>query len=217
MTEARAPQVKICGVTRREDAVHAAHAGADYLGVVLSPGFSRSARVVDAREFWRGLTPKKVAVLVDASPSEASTIAEGSGADIVQLHGAESPDDVAALRLLGQWQIWKAVRPQSVDELRRAVDRFGRHVDGILVEGYRRGVVGGGGVRVSLAAEDVRAAIPSEVELILAGGLDPGNVASVVSTFAPTIVDTSSGIELALGEKDPKLVSAFIASARDPL
>ena len=93
------------------------------------------------------------------------------------------------------------------------MDVLADDVDGFLVEGWRQGVVGGGGVRVALEPAAVRGAIPSEVDFILAGGLEPATVAETMARFSPDVVDVSSGVERQPGRKDHGLVQAFVREA----
>ena len=208
------PRVKICGLTRNEDALHAVASGADFVGVVLSPGFGRSVAAPDAPDVVQGVSAQRVAVLVDESPAQAARLADAIDASVVQLHGSEDRATVQALRELGDWTIWKAVRARSLDELGRTVELLGDVVDGILVEGWREGVIGGGGVRVSLDGDAVRGAVPGHLTLVLAGGLDPATVQASVARFRPDVVDVSSGVERATGIKSAEKVTAFVREAR---
>lgn len=211
----RAPlRVKICGLTRREDALAADEAGADYLGVVLSSGFSRSVAPRSASAIVAGTRARKVAVLVDETPDDAALAATAIGADVLQLSGDESPEAMVELRARGAWRIWKAVRARSIDELADALERYGRAVDGILVEGWKAGSHGGSGTRVTLDAASVRASVPDALDFILAGGLGPDSVVDAVRAFRPDVVDVSSGVERSVGVKDPDRVQAFIEAAR---
>ena len=207
-------RVKICGLTRREDAQAADDAGADYLGVVLSSGFGRSVSVRSAGGMVAGTRAKKVAVLVDESPEEATRAATALGADVVQLSGEESVDVIHGIRASGPWTIWKAVRALSVEDLERAIERYGGTVDGILVEGWKEGSKGGSGTRVALDAARVRLLIPEDVDFILAGGLGPDSVAEAIRSFRPDVVDVSSGVERTVGAKDHDRVHAFVEAAR---
>lgn len=208
-------KVKICGLMRRVDAEGASALGADYLGVILSAGFGRSMEVVAARKVVEGLDAVAVAVLVDEEPEQAALLARALGAGVIQLHGHEPPEDVAALRALGAWRLWKAVRATSPADLDDVVARYGDLVDGFLVEGYRPGVVGGGGASLDRASvEAIRPRVPAALEVILAGGLTPDTVADAVNRYAPDVVDVSSGVESALGRKDPTLLETFITRAR---
>lgn len=211
---ARPLAVKICGLTRSVDACHAEAAGADYLGFVLTEGFSRTLPPDRARDIVAETSAPRVGVLVDESPSDAVRLAASISASVLQLHGSEDRSTIEELRDAGEWTIWKAVRARSLDDVRQAVDQLGDVVDGFLVEGWREGVVGGGGVRVSLDPAAVRAAIPDTVTFVLAGGLDPERVADAVARFHPDVVDVSSGIEQSAGIKDPKRVADFLQAAR---
>jgi phosphoribosylanthranilate isomerase len=206
--------VKICGLVRNADARVADEVGADYLGVVLSAGFGRSVAPERAASVLEGTSAARVAVLVDEAPARAATLARGIDAAVLQLHGSERPEEVVELRERGEWGLWKAVRAATADDVRRAVDRFGAIVDGLLVEGKRDGVVGGGGVRLALDPAAVRDAVPSALAFVLAGGLTPEGVEDAVARFRPDVVDVSSGVERAVGEKDPARVAAFVRSAK---
>jgi len=206
--------VKICGLTRREDAFAAERAGADYLGFVLSEGFGRSVTPEALPELVAGTTARRVAVLVDEALETASERALLLGASVVQLHGEEPPELLTALRARGGWALWKAVRPRSLEELASEVERYRFVADGILVEGWRDGAVGGVGARLTLDPEAVRDLIPEDLALILAGGLAPASVSGAVRDFRPDVVDVSSGVERALGKKDHALVRAFVESVR---
>ena len=211
---AEAPRVKICGLMRNEDARAAEALGADFLGVVLTDGFARSVPRDRAADVLAGTTSRRVAVLVDEPPASAARLAAVVDAAVVQLHGSESPTDVAALRELGGWSVWKAVRAATLDDVREAVARYAEVVEGLLVEGWREGVVGGGGARLRLEPEEVRAAVPERLVFVLAGGLRPETVGAAVARFRPEVVDVSSGVERAVGAKDPRRIESFIRSAK---
>ena len=206
-------RVKICGLTRREDALAAERAGADYVGVVLSSGFSRTVAASAAAVIVAGTRAGKVAVLVDETAADAALAATSLGADVVQLSGDESPETVEAIRARGPWTIWKSVRARSVDDVSRAIERYGRAVDAILVEGWKEGSRGGTGTRVTLDASLVRDLVPEEIDFVLAGGLTPDTVADAVQAFRPDVVDVSSGVERAVGVKDHERVHAFVEAA----
>ena len=103
-------RVKICGLMRPRDARHAADAGADYLGAILSEGFGRSVPAVLARKFTQPGGPPLVAVFVDEPTGDAVAKARQVSASVLQLHGNESPVVVDELRREGSWELWKAVR-----------------------------------------------------------------------------------------------------------
>jgi phosphoribosylanthranilate isomerase len=211
----RPVRVKICGLRRREDVLAADASGADYLGVILSRGFGRSVDSGAATALVEGVRATLVAVLVDEPTGAAVERAEALGAGVIQLHGAEPSDAVRELAAEGRWRLWKSVRVRTADDVDRALDRYGDWVDGLLVEGWREGVVGGGGVRVDFRVlEGLRARLPKAMELILAGGLVPDNVADAVARFGPDIVDVSSGVEPEPGRKSHELIRRFITRAR---
>jgi len=207
-------RVKICGVTRREDALAVDRAGADYLGVILSAGFSRSVAPEVASTIVEGVRPITVAVLVEEEPKAAEAAARWIGAGVIQLHGEEPPSVLAEIRTRGPWKLWKAVRARELADLDRAVDLYADVADGILVEGWKEGVVGGGSARLELDPQKVRALIPEHLDFILAGGLDPETVGEAVAAFRPEVVDVSSGVERVKREKDRELVERFLESAR---
>lgn len=211
---AHSPLVKICGLTRNEDARWAEASGADFLGVVLSDGFGRSVPRQAAGAVVEATSISRVAVLVDESPASTAELAASIDASVLQLHGDEGRETITALRGLGEWTIWKAVRGRTLDHLRSVVEAVGDIVDGILVEGWRDGVTGGGGVRLALDAEEVRRAVPEDLTFVLAGGLEPDSVHEAVARFRPDVVDVSSGVERALGLKSATEVERFVRAAR---
>ncbi len=192
----------------------AERAGADYLGFVLSGGFGRSVSQGQVGGLIQGTSRPRVAVLVDESPETAARLAGSIDATVVQLHGSESPEAVDAVRDLGDWRIWKAVRARSVEDVARAVLDYGALVDALIVEGYREGVVGGGGVSLEVEPARLRQVVPEGLELVLAGGLTPVTVGEAVRRFRPDVVDVSSGVEREPGRKDESMVTRFVRAAK---
>ena len=207
--------VKICGITTPEDALVAQELGADYLGMILSQGFSRSILPDEAVDIGLVAETPLVAVLVDESLDEAQRIAELSGASVIQLHGEENVEYVEELRRRGMWTIWKAVRVRDPEDVTRAVEGLGTSVDGLLLDGWHPDRPGGSGVSFSWEGVRVmRDQIPSALKVIVAGGLTPGNVADVVRVLRPDVVDVVSGVELNIRRKDPERIGAFVRNAR---
>ena len=204
---------KICGITNLDDANAVQAAGADFVGLILSDGFARSVDPARAAHVVLGIATTRVAVLVNEPPAQAVVRAQSIGASVVQLHGDERPESVAALRALGDWEVWKAVRARCIDDVFRAVDIYGDLVSGLLIEGWKEGVVGGAGAIVEIDAEALRAAVPATLTFVLAGGIVPSDVAPTVARFSPDVIDVSSGVERSPGRKDHKLVTAFIREA----
>jgi phosphoribosylanthranilate isomerase len=211
----RVPAVKICGLMRPEDARAAAGAGADYLGAILTPGFARSIRPVEAARFVQTGGPPLVAVLVDATLTGAVEAATEAGARLIQLHGEEPPELLEALRAAGDWRLWKAVKVRSRGDAERALQRYGAVADGLLLDGWHHGRGGGEGVGFPWdVVAPVRASFPLGLTFIAAGGLQPGNVADAVRRLDPDVVDVSSGVEVRRGVKDPDRMIAFVRNAR---
>lgn len=209
------PGIKICGITRPEDAITACELGADYLGMILSQGFSRSVLPDEAVDIGLVVEAPLVAVLVDESLDEAERIAAVSGASIIQLHGEEDREYAEELRRRGEWTLWKAVRVRDPEDVITAVKALGTSVDGLLLDGWHPDRVGGSGASFSWDGVRVlRDQIPDDLKVIAAGGLTPDNVGDAVEALRPDIVDVSSGVELHVRRKDPELIRAFIRNAR---
>ncbi|MHC4925389.1 MAG: phosphoribosylanthranilate isomerase [Planctomycetota bacterium] len=208
-------KVKICGLMRRADVLFADARGSDYVGVILSAGYTRTVTVEEAKGLVADVAATPVAVFVDEEVSVAARAAAAIGAGVVQLHGEETRRTVSEVSALGPWKVWKAVRVREPSDLTDALARYADVVDGLLVEGWKDGVVGGGGARADLQAlSAVRNEVPAGLDLVLAGGLNPENVAEGVARFRPSVVDVSSGVEETLGQKSDDLVYRFIEEAR---
>jgi phosphoribosylanthranilate isomerase len=210
------PAVKICGLTRLEDARAAARAGADYLGAILSVGFRRSVEPGLATRFVAETGRTLVGVLVDETPSRAAQLGRATGAGVLQLHGDEPPRVLRSLRQLGSWHIWKALRVRSGDEVLEAIETYGELADGLLLDGWHPEHRGGSGARFpwDLVAP-MRDAFPLGLTVIAAGGLQPENVFEAVQRLRPDVVDVSSGVEIRPGIKDAGRMRSFVRHARD--
>ncbi|HEX8911210.1 MAG TPA: phosphoribosylanthranilate isomerase [Humisphaera sp.] len=216
-------RIKICGVRRPEDAAAAARLGADAIGVVCYPRAGRYVPPETAAEVARAVRPfvSVVALFVDQSPPEVNDVAARVGATVVQLHGVETAEQVAAVR----FPVIKAVRAdrqtleRELSTWRDAV-RSGavRNLVGLVLETAGPGVgVGGTGHANDWAfLRDVRArgGFDGLPPIIAAGGLTPETVGDVVRNLQPYAVDVSSGVERVRGEKAHDLIAAF-ASAVD--
>jgi phosphoribosylanthranilate isomerase len=201
--------VKICGITRPEDAELAASLGAWAIGFNFWPG---SKRRVDpavaagiARELRRRVEP--VGVFVNAALDEVVRIAEGVGLTHVQLHGDEGPSFCTAVAERTGARVIKALRVGSGADIRDA-ERF--HTDFHMLDAAAGSAYGGTGRTFDWALVAQRR---SKVPLILSGGLTPENVAEGIAAVHPWGVDVASGVESAPGIKDPAKVEAFIAAA----
>lgn len=209
------PGIKICGLTRPEDARVAAEAGAAYLGVVVVPDTPRAVRPADARRIRGDLEAKLALVSADAPTARLARDAREAGAEVLQLHGSESPDDVRSLREAGEWTIWKSVRVRGADDVEEAIDAFADLVDALHLDGWHPERLGGTGRRFPWAAAGgLRDRLPGTTRLVAAGGLTPENVGEAVRSLRPDVVDVSSGVEVEPGVKDPERVRAFVRAVR---
>lgn len=196
--------IKICGLTRPEDARVAAAAGADAVGLVFYPPSPRAVTVAQAVAIAAAVPPDvaKVGVFVNESVARMADIRAAVGLDIIQLHGDETAATAAALG----GRIIRAVR-RAADAA--ALAAF--PAEAMLVDGDKAGLWGGSGTPADDAAI---AAVRGFPRWILSGGLAPDTVAVRVARWRPWGVDVSSGVESALGVKDPARIAAFVAAVR---
>ncbi len=201
-------RVKICGITRLEDASAAVEAGADALGFMFYEPSPRYIRPPDAARIIAQLPPfiAKVGVFVDATENFIRDAINACRLDSIQLHGNESPAFCGCFNL----PVIKAFRIKDAESL-RPLPQF--QTSAWLLDSYTPGVPGGTGERFNwdLAVKAKALGKP----IILAGGLTPGNVRDAVQQVQPYAVDVSSGVESsAPGKKDHLKLRQFIAAAR---
>ncbi|SDQ30374.1 phosphoribosylanthranilate isomerase [Leucobacter chromiiresistens] len=204
--------VKICGLREPAHAALAVELGADAVGVVMSPRSSRHATADEARAVIAAAREARAdvdAVLVvnTIAAAEAAELAHELGFDVLQLHGDYTAEDVAAGQAVLP-RVWRATSLAQFPELRAGELREER----LLLDG----AVPGSGATWDLTPLGADAALRARIgaEWLLAGGLDPDNVAHAISLARPGGVDVSSGVERSPGQKDPELISAFIGAAR---
>lgn len=202
-------KIKVCGITRLEDARFCAGAGADFLGFIQHEESPRYVSPDAAREIIAWLYgPRPVGVFVDIPADRANAIAEEAGFELVQLHGAESPSYCAEMSL----PVIRAVRvfPESTaDDLAREMDRYVDRVEYFLLDTGKAGFAGGTGIPF---AWEKAAGLAERYPLFLAGGISAENVARAVEVVQPLGIDASSGLESSPGVKDfDKLVQFFDA------
>jgi phosphoribosylanthranilate isomerase len=210
--------VKICGLTRPEDAAHAEACGAAFLGVILAGG----PRLLTPERARHVLGPRRdgirrVAVFGAQPTTEIVRIAHDLDLDVVQLHGAHDVDTVRRVRRETGRTVWPVLRvagttvPSDATSLAQAAGA-------LVLDALVAGQLGGTGVALDWSglADDVsrlRRSVP-DMEFVLAGGLRPSNVREAVRLLSPSVVDVSSGVESAPGVKDPVLVQQFVQAAR---
>lgn len=199
-------RVKICGVTSAADVRAVAEAGADAVGFNFWPKSKRWVEPHLAAELARGLPAfvSRVGVFVDEERDRIEEIAARVGLDVIQLHGAEPPDLARGLSR----RVVRGIRARTASDLDGA-EEYG--ASAILIDAYAADAPGGTGLRAdwALAREAAR-----RFPVILAGGLDPSNVADAVRAVRPYAVDVASGVERTPGVKDPDKIRAFVDQAR---
>jgi len=203
-------RVKVCGLTRLEDALAALEAGADYLGFIFAPSPRRITPSAAAR-LIRGLPAgagERVGVFVDETPERIAAIASEAGLTMVQLAGDEPPDFHARLAM----PAIKVVRPRRGEPLETTLRRAAAFTF-IMIEPYVDGLRGGTGRTADwdVAHEAVELA-PARV--VLAGGLTADNVGDAIRRVRPFAVDASSGLESFPGIKDPERIRRFVEAAK---
>jgi phosphoribosylanthranilate isomerase len=198
--------IKVCGITRLTDALHAVEQGATAIGFVLWPRSPRAVTVERAAEIIAELPSSVMAVgvFVNEPIDGIRQIAERARLTAVQLHGDEPPAYADALA-------WPVIRAVSVDDIGEAAEAWSADT-ALLVDNIDLVRRGGTGAAIdwSQAAD-----IAQRRRVVLAGGLTPDNVASAIRAVRPYGVDVSSGVESAPGVKDFQKVAQFIANARE--
>lgn len=203
--------MKFCGITRPEDAVIAGEVGATHIGVVLTESPRRVSIDRASEIFAASPALGRVGVFRHCPAGELLRDAREAGVQILQLHGIFSEGELAEFRDAFDGELW-GVLPVDVAMPRSGSgwESLADAVDAILLDTSIGGASGGKGVPFDWpAAQSMAESIAARCQLIVAGGLDPGNVAEAVRILAPTMVDVSSGIESAPGIKDPGLMMAF--------
>lgn len=208
-------RVKICGLRSPADVAAVAAAGAAYAGFVFFPKSPRHLTIAAAREAALAAPPglAKVALTVDADDAALDAIVEAVPLDMLQLHGHETPDRVAAVRARYGLPVMKAIGVADEGDLAALID-YSVVADQLLIDAKPpRGaeVPGGNGLsfdwRLLVGRKWLR-------PWMLAGGLTPETVATAVRLTGARQVDVSSGVESAPGVKDAARINAFVAAAQ---
>ncbi len=196
-------RVKICGITREQDAVSAAEAGADALGFVH---WARSPRAIDAeraRQIAALLPPfvSTVALFVDPSADEVRRVIDVLRPDLLQFHGEETPAFCSAFGV-------PYIKALAIDDRAPDAAALGYHAQarGLLLDSHDPQAIGGTG----RAFDWTLAPHAQGRRIVLAGGLNADNVARAITLVRPWAVDVSSGVESAPGIKDEARVRAFM-------
>ena len=196
-------RIKICGITRVEDALAAAHSGADAIGLVFYQRSPRHVNVAQARLLAGTLPPfvTVVGLFVNAEAVFVREVLASVSLDLLQFHGDEAPEYCEQF----DRPYLKAIRVKAGVDLLQCASDF-RSAKGLLLDAHVEGIPGGTGTSFDWAL------IPKQLPLpvILSGGLDAENVAAAIKQVRPYAVDVSSGVEAGKGIKDAAKISAFI-------
>ena len=207
--------VKICGLKTPEALDVALEAGADMVGFVFFPPSPRHVGLAAAAELGRrvGDRARKVALIVDADDVLLKSITDALRPDLLQLHGAETPARVQAIKARFGLPVMKAIAVEARADL-AAVKLYDTVADRLLFDARApREATRPGGLGKPFdwhLLEELDLAVP----YMLSGGLDPDNVAAALRITSTPGVDVSSGVERAPGEKDHDKIRAFIRAAR---
>ena len=197
-------RVKICGITSTEDALAAAAAGADAIGLVFVAGSARCVSVERAREIARCLPPfvTRVGLFMDTPAQDVTRILGCLPLDALQFHGDETPSECA--RFGRPWIKALAMGGASLPDC-----TAWSAADALLLDSHAGGKLGGSGLTFDWSRIPVL-----ERPWVLAGGLNAGNVAAACRQLRPDAVDVSSGVEKSPGIKDHQLMHEFIKAVR---
>ena len=200
-------RVKICGITRIEDALAAARLGADAIGLVFAAGSPR-ALSADAAAAVSGAMPPfvaRVGLFLDADPAFVRAVCDAVPLELLQFHGSEPAD---YCRAFGRPYLKAIAMGDDGDAAARA--RAWPDAAALLFDAHATGGQGGSGRTFDWARVPRGLARP----VVLAGGLAPGNVAEAIAAVRPWAVDVSSGVEASPGIKDHGKMERFIDEVR---
>ncbi len=204
--------VKICGISTPETLASAVQAGASHIGFVHFAKSPRHLSLADAGRL-RALVPdhvKAVLLLVNPDPQVLAEAVREVRPDVVQFHGAETPDALARFRTETGIEAWRALAVKGADDLAGAA-QFRGAVDMVLLDAPASSLPGGNGTAFDWS---LLAGWQAPLAWGLAGGLTPANVGEAIRLTRAGLVDTSSGVERAPGIKDVDKIAAFCKAAR---
>lgn len=210
------PLVKICGLSTPDALDAALEAGADMIGLVRFPRSPRHVGLEEGRALSMRAKGKalRVALVVDADDAELAAAVAALDPDLIQLHGAETPERVAAIRARFGRPVMKAVGIAEAADL-DAIERYRAIADRVLLDAKppqrAEALPGGNGL-----AFDWRlvAGLDPDKPFMLSGGLSPETVAAAIKFTGMRAVDVSSGVETRPGQKSPDKIAAFVKAAR---
>jgi phosphoribosylanthranilate isomerase len=196
-------RVKICGITRVEDALSAVNAGADAIGLVFYAPSPRAVSIAQAQQIVAALPPfiSVVGLFVNAPQTEIESVLSKLRLDILQFHGDETASECEQINL----PYYKAIRVKADTNLLQYEAEF-KSAKALLLDTFSEAAVGGTGQVFDWNL------IPKNLtkSVILAGGLTADNVAAAIEQVRPYAVDVSGGVEAAKGIKDAAIIAAFM-------
>lgn len=199
----RRTRIKFCGMTRLDDALAAAELGVDAIGLVFVERSKRCVGIEQAATIARALPPfvQRVGLFMDAAPEAVRAVLAQVPLDLVQFHGSEPPE---YCRSFHRPYLKALAMGDAID----AAGECARYADscGILLDAHRAGEAGGTGLGFDWTRIPSRLPLP----LVLAGGLNPDNVAQAIRACRPYAVDVASGVEASPGRKDVHRMQRFI-------
>lgn len=202
-------RIKVCGITRKEDAASCLELGVDALGFNFYPKSPRYIDLETAITITADLPPfgLRVGVFVEPTFEHVMEVAKTLRLDTIQLHGAEPPEIAGDLRQEGL-RVWKAVRVQDEESLNRYLDY---PCDALLLDAFDPAAPGGTGRTFNW---DLLRGWNPPIPWILSGGLSPDNIAEALNRLNPSGVDVASGVESSPGVKDLGLIRALLLRSR---
>ena len=200
--------IKICGLTRIDDAQAATQLGANAIGVILYPGSPRFVAHEQARRIVDAVPPfvTTVALMVNPSAQQVHAAIEQVRPSLLQFHGDEPPEFCSGFSV----PYIKALRVKTGTDLLQYARTYAS-AKGLLLDAFVEGTHGGTGAAFDWSLIPRERSLP----LILAGGLNPDNVSEAIRRVRPWAVDVSSGVEAEKGIKDAALIAAFIRGVKD--
>ncbi len=201
-------RVKICGITRVEDALTAVQHGCDAIGLVFYAPSPRNVSPRQAAEIVARLPAfiTAVGLFVDAAPAEINTVLAAVRLDLLQFHGEETPQQCRQYGL----PYMKAIRVKADTNLLQYAAEYS-DAQALLLDAYAEGVAGGTGQAFDWSL--IPANLPQPI--VLAGGLHAGNVGAAIQQVRPYAVDVSGGVEVTKGIKDADKIAAFMRGVKD--
>jgi len=201
-------RVKICGITRVQDATAVVQSGADALGLVFYPESPRHVTLEQARKIATGVAPfvTVTGLFVNAATSAVQEVLASVPLGLLQFHGQETNDQCNCFGL----PFIKSIPMKSGTDLSSLLSAY-PDAAGFLLDAWQPETHGGGGIAFDWQQ------VPEGIQapLVLAGGLTPGNVATAIRTVKPYAVDVSSGVERDKGIKSRKKIEAFMKEVRN--